>query len=71
MTGSASESSVSVGDTIQLDYNGPGYDPVFEAVDIEHDYHIHLSNGATVYPQDIESGRLSVVGGADGTEVRR
>ena len=49
------------GDTVQLNYNGPGYDPVFDVVDVENEYHIHLSNGATVYPKDFKAGRMEVV----------
>jgi hypothetical protein len=49
-----------VGDTVQMDYNGPGYDPVFEVVEIEDGYSIHLDNGGTIYPRDFES-RFSVV----------
>lgn len=50
-----------VGDTVQMDYNGKGYDPVFDVVGIENDYHIHLSNGGTIYPRDFENDRFEVV----------
>lgn len=49
-----------VGDSVKLNYNGPGYDPVFEVVDVEDEYMVTLSNGATVYPRDFESGRMEV-----------
>ena len=61
------QSKVEVGDTVQMDYNGPGYDPVFEVVDVYDDGVmrkpvVELSNGATIFQSQIgESGPFEVV----------
>ena len=51
-------SKVEVGDTVQMAYNGPGYDPVFDVVDVYDDGVmrkpvVELSNGGEIYQSDI------------------
>jgi hypothetical protein len=45
-----------VGDRVRMTYQ-PGPSPVFEVVDVEKGYFIHLDTGATIFPRDFDDDR--------------